>query len=321
MSAPPSLRSVCLLSLWGGLLGSVLTLGGMPVQAQEFDFTKPEDSAASPGSGVPTMPVLPTAQSAQNEDLASPSGSFQGGVNSLPPATVPPNPTSPLSPVLPNLAAPAPANPVAAGSSASQQPYTYERIPGITPAAPVGGVVKGQLPPGTQLPLTVYREITFPPFQAINGQLEVSDPVTDSSGQVVIPAGSVVWGTFQPILKEQDPEDQETGADFDRVIGNRFVASRITIQNATYLLQGQSEPLPLGMDPNADLGTTAIRGAGYGAAGGLALGVLTGGVGFIPILAGGLAGAAAGTTNVDRVVTLETNSILNIELTNPLIIQ
>ncbi|NJK61325.1 MAG: hypothetical protein HC921_00310 [Synechococcaceae cyanobacterium SM2_3_1] len=91
MSAPSSLRSVAILSLWGGLLSSVLTSGGIPVQAQEFDFTKPEDPTSA-GSGVPTMPLLPTAQFTENGDFASPSGSFQGGDNSLPPATVPPTP-------------------------------------------------------------------------------------------------------------------------------------------------------------------------------------------------------------------------------------
>jgi hypothetical protein len=51
------------------------------------------------------------------------------------------------------------------------------------------------------------------------------------------------------------------------------------------------------------------------------LGVLTGGWGFLPILAGGLAGAAAGSTNIDRVVTLQPNTLVELELSESLIIQ
>jgi hypothetical protein len=41
----------------------------------------------------------------------------------------------------------------------------------------------------------------------------------------------------------------------------------------------------------------------------------------LPILAGGLAGAAAGSTNIDRVVTLQPNTLVELELSESLIIQ
>ncbi|MEN9210323.1 MAG: hypothetical protein Q6J46_08505, partial [Thermostichus sp. DG02_2_bins_29] len=167
------------------------------------------------------------------------------------------------------------------------------------------------------------REMTFQPYQAINGNLEVSDPVVDRFGQVVIPAGSVVWGTFEPVYREITSLNrvEENDDPRERIVGTRFVANRITIGPSTYLLRGRSPLLRVGLDPNAHVGTTVARGAGYGAAGGLALGVLTGGVGFLPILAGSLAGAAAGSTNIDRVVTLQPNTLVQLELADSLIIQ
>ncbi|MCF2969672.1 hypothetical protein L1047_00475 [Synechococcus sp. Nb3U1] len=306
---------------WPSLvLSGVLLVGAIaPVAAQEFEFTPPGQPAqpAVPSEGsVPTLPLLtapPPETSAAPPALPAVPQVPQLGSDPAAPVLDPS--TAPI-PVVPLQAAPDPQAPLG-------EAYSYQRQPGVSPGGDLSGMTRGELPSGTTIPLTVYREITFQPYQTINGNLEVSDPVVDRFGQVVIPAGSVVWGTFEPVYREIDPLNRvEENADpQERIVGSRFVANRITIGSSTYLLSGRSPLLRVGLDRNADVGTTVARGAGYGAAGGLALGVLTGGIGFLPILAGGVAGAAAGSTNIDRVVTLQPNTLVELELADSLIIQ
>ncbi|MGQ9837771.1 MAG: hypothetical protein ACUVRV_07330 [Cyanobacteriota bacterium] len=307
---------------WHSLLLSGVLLSGAiaPVAAQEFEF-KPPGQPTQPASGgsIPTLPLLTDPPSS--------------GTSGVPPAlpAVPQVPQMPLggdlaAPVLDPSTAPIPVVPLQAAPGPQiplEESYSYQRQPGLSPGRDLSGLTRGELPSGTIIPLTVYREITFQPYQVINSNLEVSDPVLDRFGQVVIPAGSVVWGTFEPIYREIKPLNrvENNGDPQERIVGSCFVANRITIGPSTYLLRGRSPLLRVGLDRSADVGTTVARGAGYGAAGGLVLGVLTGGMGFLPILAGGVAGAAAGSTNIDRVVTLRPNTLVELELTDSLIIQ
>lgn len=328
-SASPLLIGIILGSLEAGPLhigsaGMAPALAQAPIEQeftpQEFDFTAP--------AGIPTQPADPPPQSLTPASPMAPAADLPS-LGELPaPPSLPTYSFDQQSPTQdPNLgfqpAPPSLSPDPLVGRPAEQTAYTYVRPSGLTPGIPQTTVERGGLPRGTALPLTVYREIIFPPFQSISGQLEIASPVLDRFGQTVIPAGSVVWGTFEPVYEDQNTT-RETGEDPNfsrRVIGSRFLATRITINQATYLLQGQSDFMPTGFDPQADLGTVALRGAGYGAAGGLALGLLTGGVGFIPMVAGSLAGAAAGTTNIDRVITLRPNYVLSVELTDDLILQ
>ncbi|MFS8881962.1 hypothetical protein NW849_00995 [Synechococcus sp. R55.3] len=291
-------------SFWGVLIAGAVT----PVAAQQFEFTP--QPVPPRGDPVPTLPLLSPPPS-------------PGSATALPP--VPQVPQMPLDPTAPVLD-PIPVVPVQAapgGHPPQGEAYSYQRRPDLSPGGDLPGATRGELPAGTRILLTAYRPITFQPYQAINGHLEVSEPVVDRFGQVVIPAGSVVWGTFEPVYRELklSGREAESADPQERVVGSRFVANRLTIGSSTYLVRGQSAPLPVGLDRNADVGTTVARGAGYGAAGGLALGILTGGWGFLPILAGSLAGAAAGSTNIDRVVTLQPNTLVELELTDSLIIQ
>ncbi len=289
---------------WWVLSGVVVA--GAPVAAQQFEFT-PQAPQPNP---VPTLPLL-----------SNPPGST--APQALPP--VPQVPQMPLDPTAPVLD-PIPVVPVQAAPGGPAPPgeaYSYQRRPDLSPGGNPAGVTRGELPAGTRIPLTVYRPLTFQPYQAISTNLEVSEPVVDRFGQVVIPPGSVVWGTLEPVYRELklSGRESESADPQERVVGSRFVANRLTIGSSTYLIRGRSALLQVGLDRNADVGTTVARGAGYGAAGGLALGVLTGGWGFLPILAGGLAGAAAGSTNIDRVVTLQPNTLVELELSESLIIQ
>lgn len=284
--------------------------------------------------GAQPMPELPPELPILPEALATPSSSSGSSGNLspvLPTIPVPsltgeaapaPSPAPALSEVNPS----APADPPVMPAMTAVPPipvvnpdYTLQRLPDANP-----GVVpsqRGEIPAGTVIALTVFREITFQPYQAINTHLQVVNPVTDRNGTVIIPPGSTVWGLFEPVYEEVDPDHDVKGQRKRRFLGNRFVANRVTTPEGTYVLQGSTDLIPTRMDPAADVGQVALEGAGYGAAGGLALGILTGGVGFLPILAGTLAGAATGTTNVDQVVALHPNSVVQMELAQPVIVQ
>lgn len=298
---------------WVGLATSlILGLLPSPSAAQEFDFI-PSTSPAAPAPAPSPVPSTPT-------ELISPNPAAVDPLAETVP-TMPILPQAQTSEDLPTVAlpqAPIPATPSAATAPATA---TYTRQPNVTPGVPVGGIQSGKLQEGSTLPLTVYRPFTFQPYQAINSNLEIADPVTDDQGQVVIPSGSVVWGSFVPVIEQIEVETPggETRLE-EKLAGNRFVANRLTIGSKTYLLQGTSDLLPTQLDPDADLGTVALRGAGYGALGGLALSVFTGGL-AAPLLAGSAVGAAAGSTTVDRVVTLAPNTIVTVSLTEDLILR
>lgn len=298
---------------FGWLVSGVLWAAAVaPITAQQFEFT-PQAPQPNP---VPTLPLLSNPPGSTAPQALPPVPQVPQMPLTGDPLPPPGDPSPALIPVVPVQAAPG-------GPAPPGEAYSYQRRPDLSPGGNLAGAARGELPAGTRIPLTVYRPITFQPYQAISANLEVSEPVLDRFGQVVIPPGSVVWGTFEPVYRPRDPLSRgEDNADLRKqILGNRFVANRLTIGPSTYLIRGQSALLPVGLDRNADVGTTVARGAGYGAAGGLALGVLTGGWGFLPILAGGLAGAAAGSTNIDRVVTLQPNTLVELELSESLIIQ
>ncbi|MEM9511327.1 MAG: hypothetical protein AAFY57_01390 [Cyanobacteria bacterium J06642_2] len=257
--------------------------------AQEFEFSNP---AAQPETE--TWP--------QDTDLS----------NDSRPATAPVQPTAPVAPSFPTGV-----------ESESPLPtsYTYQGEGPGSSNVPVD-VVRGLLPEGTQVLLKVHRQMIFPSYQALNTSLVVAEHVTNDAGQVLIPIGSLVWGKFEPVREESEETIGSYKRKRSHVVGSRFVADRIEVQSAAYEMSAQSNVLSLGTDPRADVGDVALKGAGYGAAGGVVLGALTGGVGFIPmLLAGGFGGAAAGVTNVDRVVTIQSDTIVQMTLADTLILQ
>ncbi|GAB4216928.1 MAG: hypothetical protein OHK0012_20210 [Synechococcales cyanobacterium] len=259
---------------------------------------------------IPTMPVLPEAATPMTDITAQPTGELPTIPIPSVTGTTPPLPTAPTTTVV----SPSSTSPIPVGDPDYSLVRRPEIAPGTVPSQ------RGELAEGTAINLTVFREMTFQPYQAINVNLQVVNPVVDRHGQVVIPAGSTVWGLFEPVY-ETEAEDEAISKPKRRFIGNRFVANRVTTPNGTYIVQGSTDLIKTQFDPSANLGQVALEGAGYGAAGGLALGILTGGVGFLPILAGTLAGATTGTTNVDQVVALHPNSVVTMELSSPLIVQ
>lgn len=262
---------------------------------REIEFTPSNDSAPAP---VPPAAPRPAAQ------VEVPQGTFTRAATSQVPQVRPAPQTGGTSP------ASLPAVPVS---------YDYQRSPAaVENATPF---TRGQVSAGTVIPLSVYRQLVFQLYEPVQTNLVVESDVTDSSGRTTIPAGSIVWGMFEPI----EVQEEETLGSYERtrtrVVGSRFIAERIEIQSSAYALVGQTEELPISIiDPTADADKVALQGAGYGVAGGVLLGVLTGGVGFLPLMAiGGLGGAMAGTAQIDRVVALEPGVTVQLVLAEDLV--
>ena len=150
--------------------------------------------------------------------------------------------------------------------------------------------------------------------------LSVAQDVTDSQGRLIVPAGSTVWGRFEPIMEETTDTVGNYERTRERMVGSQFIAERIDIQSASHTISGRTNRIPAGIDPDADVDRVALRNAGYGVLGGVALGVLTGGAGFLPLMAiGGASGAMAGTVSVSNVVSIDGDTILELTLDQPFI--
>ena len=241
---------------FGWLVSGVLwAAAAAAVAAQQFEFT-PQAPQPNP---VPTLPLLSDPPGSTAPQALPPVPQVPQMPLSGDPIPLPGDPSPAPIPVVPVQAAPG-------GPAPPGEAYSYQRRPDLSPGGNLAGAARGELPAGTRILLTVYRPITFQPYQAISTNLEVSEPVLDRFGQVVIPPGSVVWGTFEPVYGPRDPlsRGEDNAEPRERIVGNRFVANRLTIGPSTYLIRGRSALLQVGLDRNADVRTTVARGAGYG---------------------------------------------------------
>ncbi len=200
--------------------------------------------------------------------------------------------------------------------------------PAANPASPVPKfdviTTQNDLPKGTQVTATVLRELTYSPSDALAMTLEISDDVRDNGGDVVIPKGSTVWGSFQPVMKAEAEEEPATARREPRdrskfPEGSRFIAERVSIGDRIYTVKAQTELLPTQADPRRDVGAEAGNGALIGAAGGAIITLLTGGLGLIPILATGALGATVGAVSASNpVVVVKPDTPLVLTLVEPL---
>ena len=230
--------------------------------------------------------------------------------SALPAIPIPAQPVTPQSP--PQFAADGPGEQPAIPTS-----YDYQRPVDNRPTS-TAFVSKGQLPEGTVIPAATFRDTKFDLHQEVQVNLSVAEDITDAQGRTIVPSGSTVWGRFEPI----EVEEKEMVGNFERTrkrtIGSHFIAERIDIQSSSYALSGQSSRIPSGFDPDADVDRVALKGAGIGVLGGVAFGVLTGGVGFLPLMAiGGMGGAMTGAATMDSVVALDADSVVEIHLSEP----
>ena len=301
------------------------TTDDAPVATSTFSADRPQvDPNPSVGAGAAAVPNpsggnVPPANPATNSPAVS-----QIEVP-LPPQSAPPvaNAPEPLPPIpIPaQPVTPQPAPNVTSGAPQADIPtsYDYRRPTENLPSSPTF-VARGQLPAGTVIPVATFRDTKFDLQQQLQVNLSVTDNVTDGQGRTIIPAGSTVWGRFEPLTEEKT----DMVGSFERtrkiMVGSQFVAERIDIQSASHTVSGRSNNIPAGIDPDADVDRIALRNAGYGVLGGVALGVLTGGAGFLPLMAiGGAGGAMAGTVSVSNVVAIDGDTVLELTLDQPFI--
>lgn len=269
------------------LSGLSFILTPLSALAREFDFTKPTP---------------------RNQFSAPPSST-----RLVPPPQIGPRPTAPIAaPVqqeLPDPVEEATPAPALRGSSSRQFDLSTTQF---------------DLPKGTRFVASVLRELDYSPLDSVAMTLQINDDVRDVQGEVIIPKGSTVWGSFQPLYKEkavQPPPARRVHNDLNKSWpeGSRFVAERVSIGDRIYGIKAETDLLPTQQDAKRDVGANAGNGALIGVAGGAIITLLTGGLGLIPILAAGALGAGAGAASATQpVVVVKPDTALTLTLAEPL---
>lgn len=144
-----------------------------------------------------------------------------------------------------------------------------------------------------QVPLTLSGDR---PWQEV---LVLTEPVRDSSGRVVFPAGSQLLGRF------------ETNRE-----GSRFVAQAISVDGRNQRLEARSDRLSGDRRVSEN---DIVRNSAIGAGGALLLGLLTGGIGLVGLAVGAGAGAATTYFTAPQPATVFPNQVIEVRLTQDLL--
>lgn len=154
--------------------------------------------------------------------------------------------------------------------------------------------------PGNDQDSTLYLD----PGRSQPGVLAVSEDLFDNNGNLLIPEGSQVRGTFQPVKG-----------------GLRFVANSLVIRGRSYPIRATSKTINDQKDPREYAGGALAGDAAIGAGGGALLGALTGGVSLGGVLAGAAAGVAVGNVTAPQVVVIDQSNPVVIRLQNSLTVR
>ncbi|WP_287127866.1 hypothetical protein [Candidatus Cyanaurora vandensis] len=259
----------------------LLTLG-TPVLAQGYEYVRPSPLPPPP----PTLNTMPPDTAPQVVP---------------PPTTVKPPQTVRTTP------APQPIKPIQPAETPWQPKLLRQDV----------GIVL--LPIGAKMPVKVYQSTLFAAHAEFPLVLEVAEDVMGVQGERVIPRGSRVQGTFKPITREIKARQRSSYKINTRtvVLGNYFVAEKVTIGAQTYELNAVSPPLSTEPDPRVVGDDGALKGSAYGVAGGVALGIVTGGLALPLLLAGGAMGAVTGGAPPET-IALEPDRLLTLTLQAPL---
>ncbi|AGY59550.1 hypothetical protein [Gloeobacter kilaueensis] len=160
-----------------------------------------------------------------------------------------------------------------------------------------------RLAPGTTIsvaPTTDQGTLYLNTDKSYPYSLIVAEDVYDGNGNVALPAGSEVRGTFRPAKG-----------------GLRFFADSANINGRFYTLRASSKTLKDVKDPRYQGGGKIAGDAAIGAAGGALLGWALGNPG-LGAIAGGVGGAAIGNVTAPQVVVVDDNSPIDLRLEAPL---
>jgi hypothetical protein len=177
--------------------------------------------------------------------------------------------------------------------------------PGVARAQQQLQVGTSQLQQGTVIPTTpavISSEAQiFSPDSVHPLNLVVSENIYDSSGNVLLPAGSKIYGQLFPAPG-----------------GAEFIANSIVIHGYSYRIQAVSGILHDEKDPRETASGAIAGDATIGAAAGAFLGAMTGGVSTLGVLGGATTGVIVGNTTAPRVVILRPGETISVILQAPL---
>jgi hypothetical protein len=130
--------------------------------------------------------------------------------------------------------------------------------------------------------------------------LTLDSALRDPRGNLIVPAGAVVEGQFQPVSG-----------------GSQFIAQSVTINNQSYPLFAQSGVIAGQRDPRESSGEAILGDALIGVAAGALLGGLTGDgvIATEEILGAAAAGAVIGNVTAPEVIVIKTDTPLNLTVT------
>ncbi len=130
--------------------------------------------------------------------------------------------------------------------------------------------------------------------------LTVSQNIYNATGQLMLPAGSRLYGQLQPAAG-----------------GSQIVINSLVLNDRSYPIQARSAIIPDEKDPR-EFEADAIAGdAAIGAVAGTVLGALTGGISVGSVLGGAASGVLVGNVTAPRVVILRPGQVFGITLEAP----
>ncbi len=235
-------------------------------------------------SGIALLPILWINSGIALAQSTLPQPPEGEGWRSVNPQPLPPTQTQPLEPLFnstPNPFPPSQVQPLNPGTQFDLQSSLVRAGEVITATA--------------QTPQAIYVD----PGQTVPFDMVLNSPLQDPQGNVVVPAGSILQGQFQPAQG-----------------GTQFVTQSLQLNGQSYPLFAQSNVIPLGKDPRQTSGGAIVQDAVVGAAAGAILGGLLGNrvISTEKVLGGAAAGAVIGNVTAPETAVIQPNSSLALTL-------
>lgn len=140
----------------------------------------------------------------------------------------------------------------------------------------------------------------FDPRETRAGSLQVRTDIYDASGNVVVPAGSLVTGLFQPVGD-----------------GTQFVADSMVIGDRAFPLVAQSQTIPAQRDPRQTSAGAIAQDAAIGAGIGLVLSAIAGdrAIATEEVLGAAALGAVVGNVTAPKAIAIDPGTDINLTVT------
>jgi hypothetical protein len=130
--------------------------------------------------------------------------------------------------------------------------------------------------------------------------LQISQPIFNSNGQVMVPPGAKIYGQLHPVPG-----------------GLQFVSNSIVLNGRSYPLRALSQVLHDEKDPRQYSSDAVIGDAGLGAVAGLVFSAVSGGVTTANVLGGAAAGILTGNITAPQAVVIRPGQTLTLTLQDP----